>query len=404
MKKLILIINCFTFVCMLISTNIKAQLPPDNKNYKIVFQDEFDSLGVDSINKWSRADWHSQWWRYDTANCNIFLDHRTNSPHNISFDTTGSGKVTLTARRENPPLYFWVADECADTSGYHAFDYTSPAWFESYRKFKYGYFEIRCRIPQIDTTSYTIRGIGPNFWLYRGIQGGTPNWSEIDIFEYYNKTYHNPGPPPSDITYSSPFFASCSHYQEYPNDYINHWSSSSTKHLNNSGNYHKYAAWWSPNKIEYYYDDQLFFTTIEKQDSMAAQAIILDINIFNYAPYNPIPSSLFPFNYDIDYVKAYQLRQRCNTDTSFCSFNPSTFNFALYKTITFGDGSCNLTINSGSPLVFLSTDGFTLNPGTEITAGTEATFDFDDCQPDPATKSSEQCLPVLMYRESVKGH
>lgn len=404
MKKLILILLFSIFAIMANSWQLYAQLPPINKNFKMVFQDEFDSLGVDSINKWSRNDWHSQWWRYTyDSQCYTFLDHRTNSLHNLSFDTTGTGKITLIAKKENTPLYYSVTDGCVtpDTSGLHPFSYTTPAMFESYRKFKYGYFEIRCKIPYIDTANYTIRGIGPNFWLYRGIAGGTPYWSEIDVFEFYNKKIINP-----PTTYKSPFFASCSHFQRCENtDICPHWGASSTKYLNNTGNYHKYAAWWSPDKIEYYYDDQLFYTTIQKQDSMAAQAIILDINIFsNDTALSPVPSSLFPFNYDIDYVKVYQLNQRCSTDTSFCSFNPSTFNFSLYKTITFGDGSCNLTINSGSPLIFLSTDGFTLNPGTEITSGTEVTFDFDDCQPDPGEKSSEQSLPVLMHRETVKGH
>jgi len=47
--------------------------------------------------------------------------------------------------------------------------------------FKYGYFEIRCKLPK-PVSPKTNKGKGPNFWLWASNSRVT--WSEIDIFEF----------------------------------------------------------------------------------------------------------------------------------------------------------------------------------------------------------------------------
>ncbi|MDD3877157.1 MAG: family 16 glycosylhydrolase [Bacteroidales bacterium] len=394
MKKIILKLLFSIFIFANVSFNIYAQFPPDNNNYQLVFEDEFDSLGVDTVDNWKRDDWHMYYLSYFFNGCQQFIDKRAPSSDNLLFDTTGSGKVTLQARRENPPINAYVYDGCNNVSIWHDFHYSSPAWFESKEKYKYGYYEIRCRIPQIDTAIQSIKGIGPNFWLYSSY----PTWSEIDGFEYFS------------LVHPTPLWGSAVHYQECPPpgngtcDTLYYGDSPDNLFSNNTGTYHNYAIKWDPEKIEFYFDNQLKETSYNHPSELDPQAIIIDMNIF-YNPNNwPNDSTLFPFNYDVDYVRIYQMKQSCTTDTSFCSFNPSTFNFALYKTITFGDGSCSLTIDSDEPLNFISTDGFTLNPLVEVTAGTEFTLGIDLCQPNDENRSDDNSLPVMQKSDYYKNH
>jgi hypothetical protein len=53
-------------------------------------------------------------------------------------------------------------------------------------------------------------------------------------------------------------------------------------------------------------------------------------------------------------------------------------------------------------IIILSTDGFTLNPGTTIESGTELTLDFEICQPVTRESGYEQSLEVLEERQSIK--
>ena len=81
-----------------------------------------------------------------------------------------NGTLVLKAEYKQNTTNFW-------TGGYttikQSYDYLSGA-IEFLKPFKYGYFEIRCKLPKANYGNF------PAFWLW----SGGKRYSEIDVFEH----------------------------------------------------------------------------------------------------------------------------------------------------------------------------------------------------------------------------
>lgn len=238
-----------------------ARLPDITKKYRLVFSDDFRYPSVDSmlspkLNKWaSDFTWGSAVWDSNTE-CSNF------GPTNVAYRRED---IRLVPNPENPQ------DQCAALDfNYHAdplrqipsqdsvvqgaFHRTVGLLRAKFRGdtlcpedgFKYGIFEVRCRVPGYSGLQAAIW-----FWTHYGACNNIPagwvpgdTW-EIDVFE----TYNNNG--------KRTFFSTL---QANP---LTQHKSSSTDYFfptdtEPATNFHTYTLVWTPNLLAWYVDGWLF--------------------------------------------------------------------------------------------------------------------------------------------------
>jgi hypothetical protein len=88
-------------------------LPKNDPDWQLVFEDEFDSLGLNTY-KWNMRDWRcSLYSSYDDLDsCIINRTHRTNDNSYLIFDTTGTGKIIIRAIKPDTPIVVWSGNYC----------------------------------------------------------------------------------------------------------------------------------------------------------------------------------------------------------------------------------------------------------------------------------------------------
>ncbi|MBX9850398.1 MAG: glycoside hydrolase family 16 protein [Cytophagaceae bacterium] len=141
----------------------------ENSPWKLVFEDDFNSPQLDSL-KWLD---HYPWGRNLVNN----PERQYYGPDNYVIE---NGILKLVAKKEN--IKARVKDEFPDAhlaedgkANLREFPFSSGMIF-SREKFRYGKFEIRCKIPEIN-------GMWPAFWIF----GQFPYYEEIDAFEFMDE-------------------------------------------------------------------------------------------------------------------------------------------------------------------------------------------------------------------------
>jgi hypothetical protein len=396
------------------SDYITAQLPPDNPNYELVFEDNFEEILIDA-SKWKSIwDWN-QSGSINVAYCNnipsgwIGPDLYGYRKRNFENCTISGDTLKIISKKEDYSGWVWnwplcTADSCNQGTGYHPCQtsHTPPiCWDEDLLKFnyttsmlisketfKYGYFEIRCKLPK-PAPPKTNKGIGPNFWLWSGA-GPTVTWSEIDIFEFNgeNTTFG------SSIHYED-VYGNISHGipNNVPPIYVDFYT------------FHTFSALWTPQKIDFFLDGNLYISTNIHVEDLLDMPLIIDVNFPLHTMCQLLDSvnTQLPHNYEIDYVRVYQLKSNCNTDYSICSYN--NINYAHYKTISIGGNGCNVVVPSGQKLNLISSEGITIISNFTIEEGGEFSLEilpcFQSIHTFPSTTKSElypQQAPESFYK------
>ncbi len=182
------------FICSLIllNVNIMAQYYKGD-NYQVTFEDNFEdrrywdrATFIESKNKW-------QAYLYGTNLTAGSTNRNVYQPSQCLFDTE-DGMVKLVADYISPQI---TCDdvvepiipenvECKDSIlneyeiKYFSGALVSVNYENYYHKYKYGYFEIRCKLP-------VHQGAFPAFWLWdckNAEDDAVKFYEEIDIFEY----------------------------------------------------------------------------------------------------------------------------------------------------------------------------------------------------------------------------
>jgi len=388
-----------------------AQFPPTDASYKLVFQDEFDSvfqtspkLIIADTSKWDRVfPWNqccnqffnttdSTWWdlayimhadsdsstvrinngtlKLLTSNLTVFGDVSNWPPCDSTNDSTLTGLPCLDDCRIRG---IDTIPTCSRKDTLFFRYRTGMLW--SKQQFRYGYFETRFKLPAGDSTT---KGMGPCFWLWSGDHIIGNLTSEIDVFEI-NAFKSGPG--------HSNWYTCNVHYADtaHPAD------SSQTFSFGNmpsSNVWYKAAAWWTPTYIRFYLDDKLIhdFPCAEKgvyPDKMAAINIIVETNspATNFKTNFDTLLNQFPYTFEIDYVRVYQLNVKCDTDSVYCNSNAGTFESGLYKSLTIGGSGCVDTFTAGAKITGLGTDYVLLDEGLMLDGTSEAYFDVIECFP-----------------------
>ncbi|MFL5765973.1 MAG: family 16 glycosylhydrolase [Bacteroidia bacterium] len=115
--------------------------------------------------------------------------------------------------------------------------YHTSAWIETKEKFRYGKYEIRCKIPK-------GKSLWPAFWMYGEVNGMN---NEIDVFEFWN--------PQNSIGRYKPSHLSMEHHMTV--HYNHKMSGKSYVGPDFSADFHTFTVVWDSTKIEWYVDGSL---------------------------------------------------------------------------------------------------------------------------------------------------
>lgn len=260
-------LGIFLFLPILAQCQTKAETKPAQVK-TLVWSEEFNYNGLPDSTKWniqvgkSRVNNEPQWYTRDPKNLQV-----------------ANGMLTISCLIEN------VEGQNRYTSGR----------INSRGKYEYtmGRIEARAKLPK-------GRGVWPAFWTL-GLTGGWPACGEIDIMEYWG---HNPNTIASNV-----------HTRDY-----NH-----TKGTGRGGkivfenpfdDFHIYAVEWFADRMDFYFDDTLFYSCKSKGEGIgewpfnAPQYIILNFALSNnWKPGEPgIDDTIFPQKFIVDYVRVYSLK------------------------------------------------------------------------------------------------
>lgn len=384
---------------------VKGQLPPQLPEYTLVFSDEFtieDPVFEIDTSKWDRK-FHWNQGSNKTGNLsgadNCFPDctitvkwDRAYIEFNSADTTTldiqnGVCSLILSKDQIQGEVWNWPPCDpgpdtvlatglpCSEPCNFNGTDYTClrkdslPFFYKtgmlySKKRYKYGFFEIRFRLPISPTLPYHYKGIGPNFWMFNTKKDSGNYWSEIDIYEVdaYDAAESHDN-----------YYTATVHYSN--KDEKKHPSQSAGLNALSAGIWHTAAAWWTDQFIKIYLDDSLLLTVSQNPlipvDSLVAMPLIVDINgpAINYCNNFDTLYTQFPYIYEIDYIRVYQLNNQCDTVLSLCQVDSTNLPSGVYKEVSIGGASCVARIGGFNNYSLYANEQLQLKEGFSFEAG-----------------------------------
>jgi beta-glucanase (GH16 family) len=263
--------------------------------WNLVFEDEFVT---DSLTG-SNSPWMTGYGWGQTNNDE--LQYYTRFDKNFSTNCSkggvnhifSAGSLILRAKPEQGSYEMWNWDSQGNLyATCKTYQYTS-GMIHSKQQYRYGYFEIRAKIPNQGRTLW------PAFWLYNGGSAAS-QYREIDIFEFS-------GPVPNRVGTNVHIARQLEDMIVFPpgtkdnnNSYPDHFDL--TYAPNVTDGFHTYAVRWTPNSIMWYVDDNLV-RTLGGHSPHLPMNVIVDLAL---APWDPPNGVGFPQDFEIDYLRVYK--------------------------------------------------------------------------------------------------
>jgi len=263
---------------------VRQKSPPENA-WELVWSDEFDGESLD-LEKWS----HNVW-----------------PPRNVNDEDQA-----YTVREKNVRIENGMLVVEAHKEDYEGASYTSGRVHSSGKAdFLYGRFEVRAKLPRGQGTWPAIWMLPSNPFTYattckddadwQSSEGcdAWPNSGEIDIMEH--------------VGYQMNHVHGTVHTKAY---YWVKWEQRKGRILIDdvADAFHVYALEWSPEKIDIFVDDSLYFTYVNENKGWEEWPFDQPFHlIFNIAvggvwgrAGGPIDDSIFPQRMLIDYARVYR--------------------------------------------------------------------------------------------------
>ena len=246
------------FICLAYFSCLKAQ------NLQLVWSDEFNGSSLDkSI------------WSFQLGQFNDCVHYSTDLPTNTNVE---NGKLQLIALEES----------------YQGYSYTASVIKTKHTvNWRYGRVEASIKLP-------STNGFVPAFWLLPEDEkyGWWPASGEIDIMEH----------PTNEIT----TIYGTIHSEAY-NSFTGSGPRGGTIDIADAESaFHLYAIEWTPDKIDFFVDDQMYYTFNNEHSGYQTWPfdqpfyIILNMAVGGGWVGNPTASTVFPAIMEVDYVRAYQ--------------------------------------------------------------------------------------------------
>jgi beta-glucanase (GH16 family) len=260
---------------------------PRSEDWELAWSDEFDGEKLDA-SKWSARTWPPR-------KVNDEDQAYTDRAKNVRVE---DGHLVIEAHRED----------------YEGASYTSGrVHSQGKADFLYGRFEVRAKLPSgqgtwpaiwmlpEDPFAYATTCSDDEGWQGSGECDAWPNSGEIDIMEH--------------VGYQMNHVHGTVHTQAY---YWVKWEQRKGRILLNSVDetFHVYAIEWSPEKIDMFVDDSLYFTYVNENRGWEEwpfdKPFFLIMNIAVGGVWGraggPIDDSIFPQQILVDYARVYRLR------------------------------------------------------------------------------------------------
>ncbi|MCU7613570.1 glycoside hydrolase family 16 protein [Chryseobacterium sp. GMJ5] len=238
---------------------------PDS-NRKLIWSDEFNGKGLPDATKWN---YDVGGGGYGNEEAQFYTKNRLENAR------TENGNLIIEARKEN-----WENNK-----------YTSARLLTKGKfSFQYGTVEVRAKLPK-------GRGTWPAIWMMSENMKKWPYDGELDIMEH--------------VGYNQGYIHASVHTKKY-NHVIGTQKTDTLFVKDASEKFHIYKADWTPEKIDFYIDDQKFFTYENKEKTYETWPfdqpyfIILNLAVGGFwGGKEGIDDTVFPQKYYIDYVRVY---------------------------------------------------------------------------------------------------
>jgi beta-glucanase (GH16 family) len=250
---------------------------------KLVWTDEFNGTSIDRST-----------WKFGSGPTNDNIHYYTDRLENASIE---NGILHITALKES----------------YQGSNYTS-ALVETKNSvnWRYGRIEARIKLPG-------TKGFVPAFWMMPANDqyGWWPLSGEIDIMEH-----------PTNLVEKIYGTIGCS---------FTGFSQGGNIQIPDAENaFHIYAIEWTPDKIDFYVDNQKYFTFKNEYSGFEAWPfdqpfyIILDLAVGGSWVGDPDATSVFPAVMEVDYVRVYQnLNDAAIIGADFVSYNSQNISYSV---------------------------------------------------------------------------
>jgi len=252
------LVVCFLLAFVFCTSGSNAQ------NRQLVWSDEFNSATIDS-----------SIWSFDSGPANDNIHYFTDRPENARIE---DGKLHIIALKEP----------------YQGYDYTSALLKTSRAVYwRYGRSEASIKLP-------ATNGLVPAFWMLPedNLYGWWPESGEIDIMEH----------PTNEVTR----IYGTVHTGAYNSFTGSDPRGSSIRIPDAQTEFHVYAVEWTPESIEFYVDEQKYFTFYNFGSGSETWPfdqpfyIILSMAVGGGWVGEPYSTSTFPAVMEVDYVRVYQ--------------------------------------------------------------------------------------------------
>ena len=391
-------------VIMTLSMNMMAQIDLNDQNWHGSLIENFD----ETVSYWQ---WHTNNFSNSNYRWKAFLGNHIDTDNlnhlyqfnNARYDSI-NGAMLLVSEYDTLkliPHYQFALPTNGSTYGSiyinnkfyfsGAIEYVKNIWHPEQGRFKYGYFEIRCKLPK-------HRGAFPAFWLHgASTNASDPYYEEIDVFEYtwsigdpngYHWLFENPNP-----TFAGdPHVITTGIYQNLLGDTIIHDTDTYARNYPrlpyggpDISGWHTYSCEWMPDHVYWYLDGRLvnsYFDVAHIPHHPMALKTNYAINKYALKDYSPTgqPEWKDGDTMTIDYIKVYQLECDCDTEEVIISQNElSQFIYKVKKSITLAPANGTIAIGANDKVSFRATDSFEINGPFEIQQGGEFTVIMQAC-------------------------
>lgn len=365
----------------------QAQVVPDRNwnTINLMYADDFletgrywDNLFVDQpLQKWQA--YFREWWECGVANikdCQVFdtahCRFRPLQKHGrLNLISEYCGHRLQPDEVAAPGIY--DAEDCLNESPHY---YRSGA-IESLKKFRYGFYEMRCMLP-------IHRGAFSAFWLF----GPTDStYEEIDFFEW---TMLGNEPYPQMDNIGNRYFVGIWYNPESNNydesdgigraQYRGHGLVNTAEGGPLLSDWNVFGCEWSPTFVRWYLNGRLVHAYY-KQDSIPQSPMRLKVNytIDATAVEGDNPLWLGADSLVIDYIRIYKLRRNCDEDVVINTLEEFyNYDYGLKRTITIQPED-HMNIGSAIEDTFRATERISLTNMT-IPLGSRVSFIMQDCQ------------------------
>lgn len=271
MKLTYLLLTTILFSYSNLACSQNSTEDQDPSGYELVWQDEFNEATSLPDSKWWFETGNHGWGNHELQN---YVDRILG---NDTVAKIENGNLIITALKSETP--------------YQGSDIIS-ARMNTKQSWKYGYFEMRAKVPG-------GKGTWAAFWMLPEKFENWPLDGEIDIMEYVG---YKPNTTHSTI-----------HTSAY--NHVIHTEKTGTKEiLNPTDEFHIYATEWTEDFIKGYVDgvEYFYFENDKKGDKETWPFNVpfyIKLNLAiggDWGGTEGVDPNIFPARYEIDYVRVYQ--------------------------------------------------------------------------------------------------